>query len=369
MICLEQIIKIRKAFIYYYQKFKQFYVYYIDPSGLQPIHALRTIIATVFAMMIYRTLDWSQAYWIVPAAMLIIQNYHSPTPKEKWRFLLIAGILIVFFTFVASWLCQTIVIFALFLMLMTFITVYLNVINTTVGNAAFYVNFFCLSAGALPLNMTQTLERTSAVGIGWMIAITVCLLVYPENLSNTIRQIIADSLACLSEFNQVLYQPLVNHGSNSANSQALSVQRNRLMRSLQLAKKVIPVEEIQSRQTIKQIEYLYEIMLVLNEIKSVIHQQKILIMINKELIVLSRRVTILLKSFSRSVRGKEAMPSLAKFIYTLKTFEKYYTRHLKKFNDDQFLNFTVYIDAVHKLEKRIKALNTLVKHICVSDYA
>lgn len=241
---------------------KQFYTDHIDPDGIQPIHAVRTTVATLIAMIIYHAFDWSQSYWMVLSTVLIIQNYNTPIPRKKWQFLLISGTLITLSTFAASLLCKLAIVLALFLMFTTFIAVYVNVLSTEVGASAFYVNVFCLTSGALPVNFIDTLERTASVFAGFIISVVVCAFLWPENLNKAIQNTIKQNVARLMEF----YRAINLH---EYNAKAISVRQNRLMRGFELARRVIPPEEIQSWQIITQIEYLYEIMLIMNDLKKI----------------------------------------------------------------------------------------------------
>jgi len=335
---------------------QRFYADHIDPDGIQPVHALRTVVAAILAILLYRSFSWPQAYWILSSAVLVIQTYNGPTPQRKWMFLIISGLSVTLFTFLGSLIGHSILAFAVLLTLTSFIAVYLNVISSDMGTSAFYVNLFCLMSGALNVNWIETVQRSTSVFLGFIIAVIVCACIWPERLSSTIRFNISQNLWRLSEFNRVL-------ASDRKNEKAIMVRRNRLMRGFQLARRTIPLEEIQSWQMIHQIEYLYEIILILNEIKNLIEKQKILRIIHKEISVLSRRLNWLLRGLARSVESGSPPQQVTKFIRLLRTFEKYYLRHLKRFNQEQFLAFTVYIDAIYKLEKRIIALTELVKRM------
>jgi uncharacterized membrane protein YccC len=336
------------------KKIQTFYIDHIDPDGIQPIHALRTTMGTIFAMIVYRAFDWPQAYWMVFSTIMILQTYNSPTPKLRWRFMLVSGTAITLLTFISSILCQSVYIFALFLTLTTFIAVYIRVLSDDVASAAFYVNLFCLSAGAFPVSLIEIYQRTASVLIGFIIAIGVCLFMWPDNLKKSIRKILAENLTRLAEFNQALFE-------RSWHQKVISVRRNRLMRGFELARHTIPKEEFQSLQIVMQIEYLYEIILILNELNHLIQKQKILRIVNKELNILFRRLTRVLRGFSKSVRQHRSVPSMVKFVHSLDSFEKYYSRHLKKFNDEQLLAFTVYIYNIDKLKMRINTLRTLIQ--------
>lgn len=254
---------------------RRFYTDHIDPDGIQPIHALRTSIAALIAIITYRVLDWSQAYWILISTVLIIQTYNTPLPKKKWQYLLISGALITLSTFVASLLCKLSIILALFLMLTTFAAVYVNVLSSEVGVAAYYVNLFCLSSGAMPVNFQQTLERTGSVFVGFMIAILVCLFLWPETLSKTIRKTLMQNLKRLMEFHHAINTP-------GYHEKAIKIRQNRLMRGFELARRVIPPEEIQSWQIMTQIEYLYEIMLLMNDLNKIPEKSILQKIVHKE---------------------------------------------------------------------------------------
>jgi len=241
---------------------RRFYSDHIDPDGIQPIHALRTSVAALIAIITYRFLDWSQAYWILISTVLIIQTYNTPVPKKKWQYLLISGSLITLSTFVASLLCKLTIVLALFLTLTTFAAVYVNVLSNEVGVAAYYVNLFCLSSGAMPANFQQTLERTGSVFAGFVIAILVCLFLWPETLNKAIQKTITQNFKRLMEFHHAINTP-------SYHEKAIKIRQNRLMRGFELARRIIPPEEIQSWQIMTQIEYLYEIMLTINDLNKI----------------------------------------------------------------------------------------------------
>jgi len=342
------------------KKLQKFYADHIDPDGIQPIHALRTVIAAVLAILLYHSVSWPQAYWILSSAVLVIQTYNGPTPQQKWMFLVVTGLSVTLLTFIGSLIGHSVLAFIILLTLTTFIAVYLNVISSDLGTSAFYVNLFCLMSGALSVGWIETVQRTTSVFLGFMIAIIVCACVWPERLSSSIRYNIAQNLWRLSEFNHALAD---DQNKNKKNDKAIAVRRNRLTRGFQLARKTIPLEEIQSWQMIHQIEYLYEIILGLNEIQILIEKQKILKIINKEISVLTRRLNWFLKKLSTSAENGSPPPQITKFIQLLRTFEKYYSRHLKQFNQEQFLAFTVYIDMIHKLERRVVTLTELVKRM------
>src|SRR5262245_148235 len=122
------------------RELQRFYTDHIDPDGIQPVHAVRTVVAAILAILLYDSLSWPQAYWILSSSVLILQTCNAPTPKQKWRSLTLTGLSVVIGTFVASLLGHWTGLLAVFLMLTTFIAVYLNVISSDVGTAAFYVN-------------------------------------------------------------------------------------------------------------------------------------------------------------------------------------------------------------------------------------
>lgn len=345
-----------KKLINFIKRLQRFYADHIDPDGIQPVHALRTVIAAILAILLYHSFSWPQAYWILSSAVLVIQTYNGPTPKQKWMFLIISGLCVTLFTFIGSLAGHWTLAFAVLLTVTTFVAVYLNVISSEMATSAFYVNLFCLTSGALSVNWIETVQRSVSVFLGFLIAVIVCACVWPERLSSTIRSSIAQNLWRLIDFNQALV-------SNKKNEKAIAVRRSRLTRGFQLARKTIPLEEIQSWQMIHQIEYIYEIILGLNEIKNLIEKQKILRIISKEISVLTRRLNWLLRGLARSVERGAPPQQVKKFIQLLRTFEKYYSRHLARFNQEQFLAFTVYIDAIHKLERRIITLTDLVKRM------
>jgi hypothetical protein len=336
---------------------QQFYLDHIDPDGIQPVQAVRTVVAAIMSILLYHSLSWPQAYWILFSAVLILQTYNGATPKQKWIYLIITGISATLVTFIASLLGKSIFALAVFLTFSTFISVYFNIINSDIGNAAFFVNLFCLYAGGVSVPWIDTLERTASVFFGFIIAVIVCACLYPERLSSTIRFIISQNLLRLSEFNRMLTE-------RNQNPKAIAVRRNRLIRGFQLARRIIPSEEIQSWQMIHQTEYLLEIILGLHEIQQLMKKQKILYFINKELLILLRRLNWLLRGLARSAAQRETSPpQISKFVKLLRTFEKYYLRHHKKFNQEQFLAFTVYMDTIQKLERRLVSLTELVKRM------
>lgn len=343
--------KLAKRFI---QKIQGLYALHIDPDGVQPIHALRTTTGALLAMILYRAFDWTQAYWIVFSTLLILQTYNTPTPKHRWQYMLTTGCIVTILTFISSVLCQSSFVFACFLLITTFISIYSRVLSDDIGVAALYVNLFCLFSGALSVNFTEALQRTASVAMGFVIAIITCLFVLPENYYRTLRFILAQNLKRLAEFNLALTE-------KKKNEALIRTRRERLIRGFELARKNIPVQEVQSRQLVLQIENLYEIILVLNELQYLIHQQKILRIVNKELAVLCKRLTRVLKNFSKSLITGRKILSIKKFIHSADSFEKYYSRHLQKFNQEQFLAFTVYISAVNNLKKKMNNISALIQ--------
>jgi uncharacterized membrane protein YccC len=333
---------------------QEFYTDHIDPDGIQPLQAIRTTIAGLLAIVLYRSLDWPQAYWILLSTVLILQTYIGDTPKERFIYLTITGICATVATYLASRLCMQPLALAFFLMFSTFICLYLNVINNNVGNIAYYINIFCLSAGALAVGATDSWQRAVCVLLGTLVAMVVCLCFWPDRLSKQIQQAIIQNLYRLSEFNRVLSE-------RTADEKAIAVRRNRLLRGLQLGRQHVPLEEFQAHQIIQKIEHLYEIIINFYQLKHYVHEQKVLRAINREISIISRRMTWLLRGIARSLNQQRHFPDVGKFIHTLLTFEKIYQRYAGELNQGQFLAFTVYIDTVHKLEKTITDLLELLE--------
>lgn len=342
----------------FFKKLQGLYVIHVDPDGVQPIHALRTTFGAILAMILYRAFDWTQSYWIVFSTILILQTYNAPTSKYRWQLMIASGCFVTVLTFVSSLLCQSTLVFAGFMLVTTFITVYSRVLSDEIGVVALYINLFCLFSGALSVGLSEAIQRTVSVFLGFMIAILVCLFVFPENRWRTIIHILSENLSRLAEFNRVLSS---HRYKNDTNEVLVSTRRDRLIRGFDTARKTIPVQETQSWQIILQTEHLYEVILVIHELKFLISQQKILRMVNKELSILSRRLTRVLQGFSRSLVTGRPLPSIKKFIHSLDSFEKYYSRHLQKFNQEQFLAFTVYISTINNLKKKINNLGRLIQ--------
>jgi hypothetical protein len=240
------------------------------------------------------------------------------------------------------------------LMCSTFICLYLNVISVNVGNVAYYINIFCLTAGALAVDATNSWQRTLCVLFGTVIAVFVCLCFWPERLSKQIQQVIAQNLGRLSEFNRVLTE-------RKADEKAIAIRRNRFLRGLQLARVRIPEEEFQARQIILKIEHLYEIIANFSQLKHFVIDQHVLRQIKREVMIISRRITWLLNGMAHAINDHYHFPDIHKFTHALITFEKIYENYVSQFNEEQFLAFTVYIDNVHKLEKNMGDLVELLQ--------
>lgn len=56
---------------------------YIDPDGTQPKQAIRTALAGIIAMFLYQYCGWQQGYWIILAAVLILQINFGDTFTAK----------------------------------------------------------------------------------------------------------------------------------------------------------------------------------------------------------------------------------------------------------------------------------------------
>jgi hypothetical protein len=333
---------------------QEFYRDHIDPDGIQPLQAIRTTIAGLLAIIIYRSLDWPQSYWVLLSTVLILQTYIGNTPKERLLFLITTGICAIIATYLASRLCMQPLGLAVFLMCSTFICLYLNVISVNVGNVAYYINIFCLTAGALAVDATNSWQRTLCVLFGTLIAVFVCLCFWPERLSKQIQQVIAQNLGRLSEFNRVLTE-------RKADEKAIAIRRNRFLRGLQLARVRIPEEEFQARQIILKIEQLYEIIANFSQLKHFVIDQHVLRQIKREVMIISRRITWLLNGMAHAINDHCHFPDIHKFMHALITFEKIYENHVSQFNEEQFLAFTVYIDNVHKLETNMGDLMELLQ--------
>lgn len=327
---------------------------HFDPDGIQPIQGLRTALAGVLSIIFYHYNDWEQNYWVLLSSTIILQAYLGNNNKQKFISIILTGTFSAVGTFIVSLLGPHIYLQAAFLFFVTFICLYANVFTIDIGNAAYFINLFCITAAGLPINNEGSIERCICILLGAAIALSTYIFLWPDRLTSTICWVIADNFLRLSDFNRALSDPQINE-------KLLAIRRNRIMRGLQQARKLIHISDKSAEDIIKETEHLYEILISLNQLKNYISEQKILRVLDKELAILSRRISWLLKSVARNAHPGGKLPDIKKFILSIRTFEKFYQRYLSRLDQEQLMAFAIYIDNIHKLEKTLVYLLAMLK--------
>jgi uncharacterized membrane protein YccC len=215
------------------QHFKTEFIYRLDPDQAYLKQAIRTGLAGMLAVIIFRLHpQWTEGYWIILAAAFLMQTRLGHSQLQQMASVLICGFFAALFASLAGFFWHYPLLLASYLAITTFITIYIGVLGLNVAIAGFFVNLFVIMSAGLISSTTGQTERFFMILLGDVLAIGMCLL-FPTHTRDHWHHALKAYFVCVSEFSdrlsEIFNQPEVKVKKFAKRFQE---RRNRMLRFL-----------------------------------------------------------------------------------------------------------------------------------------
>jgi uncharacterized membrane protein YccC len=170
---------------------------------------LRLMLAAVIALWLAHTLQWSESYWIVIAALLSLQMSSAPLLRQKEFALVGTAILAAAAATITNFISPHVLLLAVFLFLSTLTTVMAGLRWPLFWGATFLINFFAALSSGFPTDMDGINKRFLCILMGFGIAIVLQKCFFPGRLRDAARGALTQALQDLIDLNQAIFNCLL----------------------------------------------------------------------------------------------------------------------------------------------------------------
>jgi hypothetical protein len=181
----------------------------IDRLQLQQI--LRVVIAAILSFGLAACLHMPEGYWISVSALLGL--YFSMPLAIQRRYGLFVGIALTIglLAFITSLIAGSAIQLAIFLFILSLITVYIGLTYPGLWPAAFVASFYAVLSAGLLTNLDGAMQRFCCIVLGFAISIVVQIVFTRIRVTADLRYALADSLLRLAQLNQAIFSCYVAH--------------------------------------------------------------------------------------------------------------------------------------------------------------
>ena len=241
------------------------FIYRLDPDHAYLKQAVRTGLAGMLAVIIYRYQpQWTEGYWIILAAAFLLQTRLGHSQLQQMSTVFICGLLAALLAYIAGFFWHHLILLACYLALTTFFTIYIGVLGFHAAVSGFFINLFVIMSAGLMTTPSGQTERFCMIMLGDLLALSMCLL-FPTGKLDFWYASLKNYFLSLSEFSEMLATVRNKkfkaqfHERRSRISKFIEQIRSAL-HDLELVK---PTKITQSSQWVEQLERVNKAMIAL----------------------------------------------------------------------------------------------------------
>lgn len=219
-------------------KLKVEFIDRLDPDNAYLHQAIRTALAALLALIVYRYSHWLEGYWIVLAAAFLMQTRLGETQAQQMFTLTLSGICAAGLAYGAGFFWQHTLLLAFYLAGVSFATVFIGLLNANIAICGFFVNLFAIMSAGIITTTAGQLERSLMILLGVAFTLLASLLWPTQPLRNW-HQAVKIYLLGLAEFNETLSRSYLHpeyYLKKKKFENVLHERRNRLLRLLNAAR-------------------------------------------------------------------------------------------------------------------------------------
>jgi uncharacterized membrane protein YccC len=165
----------------------------------------RLMLAAAIALWLSHTLQWSESYWIIIAALLSLQMSSAPLLRQKQLILIVTAVLTAVAASITNYISPHVVLLAIFLFFSTLTTVMIGLRWPLYWSAAFLINFFAAVSSGFPTDMDGINKRFLSILMGFGIAIVLQKCFFPSRVRDDFRRALTLALQDLIDLNQAVF--------------------------------------------------------------------------------------------------------------------------------------------------------------------
>lgn len=182
-----------------------------DPDHAYLKQGIRTALSTLIALIVYRCEpNWTEGYWIVLAAVFLMQTRVGNNQWQQTLSLLFSGISAAVLAYVAGFFWHQVILLALYLAITTFITSYVALLSNNIFFIGYYINLFALMSSGLVTDTHGQVERFYMILLGSFITFALGFL-WPTRVKQQWRRALKIYFLSLAELCDALSKSYLQH--------------------------------------------------------------------------------------------------------------------------------------------------------------
>ena len=327
---------------------------------IEPIsQLLRTFFTAIISLSLYHYFNWTEGYWLVIAAVLIVQVRNG---NRFWQqFILVAGcgISAAITAFVASLLSGNLLLLSVFLFATCFLSVFIGWVFANIFIAAYLINLFGMLSSGLPAHFHDSVERFYLIIIGTLIALLANVLIRPRRLQRDTREMLAQCVMNIKNLQQLLFASYIaedyqtKHYSYEKNIHAIN---QKILLDLQNVRALVKyTADNVFYQALRRTESLFELTLALGNLRYRVNDATTFGVVADELRALSEALTIIFDELANQILGKKIELSLSLLQERTERFEESYRTALQVVATDPVV-FLFFIQQLKDIKAELQNL-------------
>lgn len=326
-------------------------------------YSIRILIAICGAFFLAQYLQWSQGYWLVLSAVLLMQiRIDNFFWKNSWV-LLLSGILMAVNVCLANGFASIHYLLPFYLFLTTLVTVCFSLIKTEYFLSAFFVNLVGIIAAGMPVSGAVLWARVECVFFGILLALLVGCLCWPPRLYPDLKQQLRNCFSNLDELQKKLFFIYLKRDYAEQHffyERDLHQQRELIffdMKKMNEAlEKLAPAQANNWRDCFDHLNHLFDIIIALGNLRYRIQDQATFEVCEKELALVSIYISKGLDNLTKQLKSKKAVEfNLDGFVLAIRAVEEIYRSTLQVVSKDPLV-FLLFIQNLYAVQEELNSL-------------
>jgi hypothetical protein len=328
----------------------------LDRLQLQQI--LRVVIAAILAFGLAAYFHIPEGYWISVSALLGLYFSMPLAMQRRYGLFISIAFAIGLLAVITSLLAGAVIQLAVFLFILSLVTIYMGLTYPALWPAAFIASFYAVLSAGLLTNLDGAMQRFCCIVLGFAIAIVVQIIFTRIRVTADLRSALADSLLRLAQLNQAIFSCYVAHNYQEEHfnyEKKLHASRGSFLYKINQARALLTHITLSQQQkfsaVVDCIEQCYEIFQSLGLLIQRVDDHSTFAVAEKEFLALSGNVDTYLRQMAAEINTlkirHEESAILSENIYELEEINRTVLQVVAK----DPLVFMIFIQDMYALDK------------------
>lgn len=345
-----------------HSKFKDWAPAFTGMTVIEQI--LRTLFSAIVAFTFLDYLNASQGYWVVLTTLLLVQVRFNDSFGKNFLVVMFCGLLIALNVFFANAAAQNYYLLACYLLLTTFLSVYIGFYNILYFFSAFIINLLGAISGGSPVNHPDMITRTGCVLLGTVVAMIVMAIIWPPRSARLLVQQIAEDLDDLNDLQKQIFSLYLkrNYEAKSFLYEKkfhLKIQQIfSTMEKMRFLLGKVNKEKLESFKTIiNDLDELFDIIISLGNLRYRVKDIALFEMCEKEFSLVSKNISNVFELLKLKICEEknihEECFNLSSYVQAI---EQVYNGTLRVISKEPIV-FLIFIQNLNALDNKLKSLS------------